>query len=55
MIQFQKNVLKDGGADGRKDGQTLFHRIVPASTEGSKKFREKDMRVILGSRLPDFL
>ena len=35
MIQFQENVLIDGRMDG-KDGQTLFHRTLPANTGGPK-------------------
>ena len=46
MIQFQedartegrKDGWKDVSQDGRKDGQTLFHRTFPA-TAGGLKYR----------------
>ena len=36
MIQIQENAQTDWKTERRKDGQTLFHRILPATTGGPK-------------------
>ena len=36
MIQFQENARTEGRTERRKDGQTLFHRTLPA-TAGNPK------------------
>ena len=41
MIQFKENTWTDGRmerqTEGRKDGQTLFYRTLPATAGGQKK------------------
>ena len=37
MIQFQENAWIEGGMEGQKDGQILFHRTLLAIAGGSKK------------------
>ena len=37
MIQFKENAQTDGQKDGWKDGQTLFHRTLPATARGPKQ------------------
>ena len=41
MIQFEKTSRQTGWTEGWKDGQTLFHRTLPATAGGSKKEGEK--------------
>ena len=36
MIQLQENDWVQGRMEGRKDGQNLFYRTLPATTEGPK-------------------
>ena len=43
MIQFQEKAWTDGRTEERKDGQTLFHRTLPANAGGPKKNMKKIM------------
>ena len=47
MSQFSENLRTDGRTEKRKDGQTLFYRILPAKTWGPKKLRLAQACVIL--------
>ena len=66
MIQLQENAWTDGLMEGRKDGQTLFYRALPATTEGpetdwhedihmdtkTKKKKLKDQHCLLSMLVP---
>ena len=50
MIQFQKK-RSDGSIEGRKDGQTLFHKTLPATAGGpivknKEKLRKKTPQIM---------
>ena len=45
MIQLQENAWTDDLMEGRKDGQTLFYRALPATTEGPKTDSDEDIHM----------
>ena len=41
MVQFQENTRTDEITEGRKDGQILFQRTLPAAAVGQRAFNMK--------------